>query len=98
MGELEPARGELPHEVGIVFEVLAVDQDTANAVCGSLRSSLLHYGYEGRKATAGNLAFPFAPSDIVFGPVYEFSVYHLMEVKDGMEQFILEDVTLAASE
>lgn len=94
MGELEPARNELPHEVGIVFEVLAADQETASAVCGSLRSSLLHYGYEGRKATAGNLAFPFAPSDIVFGPVYEFSVYHLMEVEDGMEQFVLEDVTM----
>ena len=94
MGELEPARDELPHEVGIVFEVLASDQETASAVCGSLRSSLLHYGYEGRKATAGNLAFPFAPSDIVFGPVYEFSVYHLMEVEDGMEQFVLEDVTM----
>ena len=47
----------------------------------------MHYGYEGRKSTSGNLALPFAPSDIDFGPVYEFSVYHLMEVRDGMEMF-----------
>ncbi len=94
MGELEPNREDLPHEVGIMFEVLAKDQETANTVCGSLRSSLLHYGYEGRKATAGNLAFPFAPSDIAFGPVYEFSVYHLMEVADGLEQFPIEDITM----
>lgn len=94
MGELEPEKTNLPHEVGIVFEVLAKSQDIANTVCGSLRSSLLHYGYEGRKATAGNLAFPFAPSDISFGPVYEFGVYHLMQVSDGLEQFPIENVTL----
>lgn len=96
MGDLEPLRNELPHEVGIVFEVLADTQETADIVCGTLRSSLLHYGYEGRKATAGNLAFPFAPSDVSFGPVYEFSVYHLMEVRDGLEMFPVEDVTLSA--
>ncbi len=96
MGELEPEPEDLPHEVGIVFEVLAKTQEIADSVCGTLRSSLLHYGYEGRKATAGNLAFPFAPSDISFGPVYEFSVYHLMEVADGLEMFPIEEVTLRA--
>ena len=50
----------------------------------------MHYGYEGRKATAGNLAFPFAPSDVEFGAVYEFSVYHLMQVGDGVELFPME--------
>ncbi len=89
MGELEPLR-DVPHEVGIVFEVIAKTQELANTVCGSLRSSLLHYGYEGRKSTAGNLAFPFAPSDIPFGPVYEFSVYHLMQVADGCEMLPIE--------
>ena len=29
-------------------------------------------------STAGNLAFPFSPSDIPMGEAYEFSVYHLM--------------------
>lgn len=93
MGELEPDH-TLPHEVGVVFEVIAPTQELANTVCGSLRSSLLHYGYEGRKSTAGNLAFPFAPSDIPFGPVYEFSVYHLMEIDDPTEYFPIEYVGL----
>lgn len=93
LGELENSK-DLPHEVGIVFEVLAKTQELANTVCGTLRSTLLHYGYDGRKSTAGNLAFPFAPSDIPFGSVYEFSVYHLMEVKDGYEMFPIEYLTL----
>lgn len=67
------------HEVGVLFEVVAETQELANSICATVRSTFLHYGYEGRKSTAGNLAFPFAPSDIEFGPVYEFSIYHLME-------------------
>ncbi|MEK8128223.1 acyclic terpene utilization AtuA family protein [Paenibacillus filicis] len=89
MGELEPET-KVGHELGVVFEVVAVTQELANMVCSSVRSTFLHYGYEGRKSTAGNLAFPFAPSDIPFGPVYEFSVYHLMDVADGLEMFSTE--------
>jgi hypothetical protein len=66
-----------------MFEVVAKTQELANSICATVRSTFLHYGYEGRKSTAGNLAFPFAPSDIEFGPVYEFSVYHLMEMNNN---------------
>lgn len=72
----------LGHEVGVMFEVIAKTQELANSICSTVRSTFLHYGYAGRKATAGNLAFPFAPSDVEFGPIYEFSVYHLMELGD----------------
>lgn len=95
MGASEPHCAEgppspLPYEVGLVMDVLAQDQETADAICATLRSTLLHYGYEGRKSTAGNLAFPFAPSDVSFGPVYEFSVYHLMPVEDPSAFFPVE--------
>lgn len=82
LGEAEFA-SDTPHEVGLVFEVLAQTQEAADAVCATLRSTMLHFGYDGRKSTAGNLAFPFAPSDVSFGRVYEFSVYHLMPLTDG---------------
>ena len=86
MGVLEPDRTP-PKEVGVLFEVTAKTQDLSSAICSSLRSTFMHYGYEGRKSTSGNLALPYSPSDIEFGPVYEFSVYHLMTVKDGSEVF-----------
>ena len=78
------------YELGVVFEVISKDQELSNSICASVRSTFLHYGYEGRKSTAGNLAFPFAPSDVEFGPVYEFSIYHLMEVEDGFEHMKIE--------
>lgn len=86
MGEAEPA--DTPaHELGVLFEVVAETQEIASTVCASVRSTFLHYGYSGRKSTAGNLAFPFAPSDVEFGAVYEFSVYHLMEIDDPKAPF-----------
>lgn len=78
--ESEPFAG---HEIGVLFEVIAETQELANSICSSVRSTFLHYGYENRKSTAGNLAFPFAPSDVEFGPVYEFSVYHLLEINEN---------------
>lgn len=89
MGELEPIN-KPGHELGVMFETIAKTQDQASALCSSVRSTFMHFGYEGRKSTAGNLAFPFAPSDVEFGPVYEFSIYHLMETVDGKALFPIE--------
>lgn len=91
MGDAEPmtAAGmpgatirEAPYELGIVIEAVAASQDEADTLASVTRSTLLHYGYRGRISTAGNLAFPFSPSDTPMGKVYEFSVYHLMELED----------------
>ena len=79
MGKLEPLK-QTSHELCVLFEVLADTQELASTICASLRSTFMHYGYKGRKSTAGNLAFPYAPSDVEYGAVYEFSVYHLMPV------------------
>ena len=81
MGDLEPLRDAASHELGLVIEALCPTQDEADTVCSVARSTLLHYGYEGRISTAGNLAFPFSPSDVSMGEVYEFSIYHLMELE-----------------
>jgi len=86
MGNLEPTP-VAGHEICVVFEVLAKTQELSSAICASVRSTFMHYGYEGRKSTAGNLAFPFAPSDVEFGAVYEFSFYDLMEVNDPASLF-----------
>jgi hypothetical protein len=90
MGAAEPMRAAVPHEVGLVVEVVAPTQELADTICAFVRATLLHYGYPGRKATAGNLAFPFAPSDVPLGPVYRFNVYHVLEVDDPCGPFPLE--------
>ena len=94
MGDLEPVKDAHPHELGIVIEVVADTQKQADTICASARSTMLHYGYEGRRATAGNLAFPFSPSDFHAGRVYVFSMYHIIEVEDPTSLFPIDIVTL----
>jgi len=87
MGELEPIKETKAHELCIVLDVVAKTQKLANEVCAIARSTLLHYGYKGRKTTAGNLAFPFSPSDFPVGSVYMFNIWHVLHVPDPCEPF-----------
>jgi hypothetical protein len=82
MGALEPETEIRGHELGLVIEAVAPTERESESLCSLTRSTLLHYGYPGRISTAGNLAFPFSPSDVKMGEVFEFSLYHLMPVKD----------------
>ena len=82
MGPTEPVKETASHELGIVIEALSPTQEEADSLVSVTRSTLLHYGYPGRVSTAGNLAFPFSPSDVRMGDVYGFSIYHLMEIDD----------------
>ena len=86
MGALEP-HPEPGHELGLVIEAVASTQEVADTICSFARSTLLHYGYPGRKSTAGNLAFPYSPSDVSAGAVYKFNVHHLMQIEDPKSLF-----------
>nr|WP_257391667.1 DUF1446 domain-containing protein [Halalkalibacter krulwichiae] len=87
LGENEPKRDSTPHEIGLVLDVVSTSKEYSKAICSFARSTLLHYHYPGRKATAGNLAIPFP--DVSGGEVFEFTIYHLMEVEDPCELFPL---------
>lgn len=78
MAELEPQKEITSQELCLIVEVVSKTKEESSAICAYLRSSMLHYHYEGRYATAGNFAFPFAPSDFYVGEAYEFNVYHLV--------------------
>ncbi len=90
MGEHEIQKEITSHELCIILEVAAKDQKTATAVCSRARTELLHFPYEGRVATAGNIALPFTPLEIPLGPVYKFNIYHLMEIDDPCEPFPID--------
>ncbi|ACK42617.1 MULTISPECIES: acyclic terpene utilization AtuA family protein [Dictyoglomus] len=81
MGSWEKEKN-LSHELCIVIEVIGENQDHVKTILGFLRSSLLHYGYKNRISTAGNLAFPFSPSEVIWGEVFEFKIYHLIKLED----------------
>jgi acyclic terpene utilization AtuA family protein len=92
MGALEPVKETRAHELGLVIEAVADDAETSAAILALARSVALHATYPGRKAIAGNLAFPFSPSDLKAGDAFEFNVHHLVEVDDPMELFPIDVV------
>ena len=63
-------RKSKPEEVGLLIEAIGDDQETADTALSLARSTFMHFGFTGRTATGGNLAFPFSPSDFRGGPVY----------------------------
>ncbi len=89
MGEVDAWVG-VPHELGLVLEAMADTQDNADVALALFRSSILHCPFPGRKSTAGNLAFPYSPSDISLGPAYEFSIYHRMVGERSPDLFRVE--------
>ncbi len=86
MGKLEPVK-TVSHEIGLVIDVVGRTAEIAASVTATYRSLLLHWGYDGRKATAGNLAFPFSPAEFNAGALYEFNIYHLLELDDPVHPF-----------
>ena len=88
MGGLEPrSRQSIGHELGLLMDVTAPTQELAHAACHFLSGHLLHVAWPGQMNTSGNLAFPYSPSDIDTGAVYEFTVYHLMAAETPTELF-----------
>ena len=77
--------GSADSSLCVIIDCVGKTQDVADTICSLARSRMLHCDYEGRKCSAGNLAFPFSPSDIHVGAVYEFSVFHLCEV-DSLDE------------
>lgn len=83
-----------PREVFLLGECIAPDADTAITVLAVVKQNFLHFGFEGRLSTGGNLAFPFTPPEVSAGPAWRFRLYHVMDCDDMPSLFpmVLEDV------
>jgi len=84
-----------PNELCVVADVIADTEENSRAVLAKVRYSLLHTDFPGRLCISGNLAFPFSPSDVSVGEVFDFNIWHTVELDDPLEPFTIsiEDVT-----
>ncbi len=90
MGPLEPRADEVPHEVGILFEVTAGDQETARTLASTLSHFAVHYPIPEWSGLISGLAFPFAPAELDKGPVYRFNMNHVVLPDNPCEMFPIE--------
>jgi Domain of unknown function (DUF4387)/Acyclic terpene utilisation family protein AtuA len=56
---IDPA---IERELGIIIETTAKSEEAAILLASLLTHYLIHYGYPGRRATAGNIAYPLSPN------------------------------------
>lgn len=74
-------------QVGVVFEMVAADQATARAAVMIASHTALHHPVAGWKGFVSNLAIPFSPAAFDGGPVYRWSVNHLVRIDDPLAPF-----------
>lgn len=86
LGALETAadRDAVGHEVGLLIDVVAADQDLARGACAIAWHTVLHHPVPQWSGLVSNLAFPHSPPHTDAGPVYEFSMNHVMELDDPL--------------
>ena len=84
MGPLEPTP-VAGHELGIMGEVVAPTQELSHTIANNARATILHFAYPGQVATTGNFASPLSPHETEAGPVFKFSLYHLVDLESGEE-------------
>jgi len=87
MGPLEPLAKEIPHEVGLLFEIMANDQESARALASTLSHFAVHYPIPEWSGLISGIAFPFAPAEMDKGPVYRFNINHIVYPDDPYEMF-----------
>lgn len=77
MGKLEPVREIEGHEVAVMWDVISGSQDLSHSVAASLSHMAVHNPIPEWHGLISGVAFPFAPSEVDRGPVYEFNLNHV---------------------
>jgi len=70
-------------EIGLLIKVKSPQEESARALLTVIKGYIMHYGFPGRKATAGNLAFPISPSEINYrAPEGDFVSFIIAGTRD----------------
>ena len=80
MGSLDPLRDRMGHEIGLLVDLVGKSQAVANALASRLGPTGSRLDIHGRLGGGGNFAYPFSPSVIDMGAVYEWSLWHIMDI------------------
>jgi hypothetical protein len=94
LGGLEQDRPAVPHEVGLVVDVVAETESMAVAIAGRSAATGSRLDITGRLGGGGNFAYPFSPNVLRGGEVYQWSIWHTMAVDDERSPFRIELVEL----
>ena len=93
MGPMDPTPPAQPHEIGVVVETLCADGRRAEEICALAARNLFYARLPEVKGTAGAAAL--MSDEVLTGkPGYEWTLNHVMPVKDPGELFRTRFVTV----
>jgi hypothetical protein len=94
LGPFEPVPHVEGHEVALLIDIVAADQETSQSIGAVAWHTALHQPIPEYSGLVSNLAFPVSPPATPAGPVYEFSINHVMELDhpDQTYSLTLEDL------
>jgi hypothetical protein len=78
MGELEPTPKVQGHEVMILWDVISGSQELSHTIASSVSHLAVHNPIPKWNGLISGVAFPYSPSEINRGPVYEFHLNHVL--------------------
>lgn len=94
MGAREPEADRIGHEVCLLLAVTAESQEVAQTIAASAGHIALHHPVPQWQGLISALAFPVAPHVLDRGPVYRFTLNHVVEVEDPLEMFPITYLTV----
>jgi hypothetical protein len=94
MGQLEPNNRVEGHEVMILWDVISDSQELSHSIAVSLSHMAVHNPIPQWHGLISAVAFPFAPSEIDRGPVYEFHLNHVITPESPTSLFPMEMSTV----
>lgn len=94
MGSREPEPARIGHEICLLLDFLADDQETAHTMAASGGHIALHHPIPEWHGLISGVAFPYAPHVIDRGPVYSFMLNHVVEPATPMEPFRIDYRTI----
>ena len=92
MGSLEPVNRVEGHEAMLLWDVISGTQELSHSIAASLSHMAVHNPIPQWHGLISGVAFPFAPSEIDRGAVYEFHLNHLVEPDSPTSLFATEMV------
>lgn len=87
----EVPKGYVPNEIGVLLTVTAEDQMTATHIAKVMNPLLLHFEVAPNRPTP-SFAFPFSPAEVEKGEIFEFKLYHVVELEDPFELIRMKTV------
>lgn len=95
MGELEPLRHRLSHELCIVVQGVAPTKEMAEEVCMTGSRQMFYARLPNVKGTAGGVAF-LLDEVMPASPAYRWTLNHTMRVDDPLEIFPVHMIEIGA--